>query len=193
MNEPSPHPSSDFSLISSNIFFFEFAARSEDIILIKCWNWGPCRGWSRGWSSEGCGPCALVHSQGLSLLPSSSIIQDILPYLSSGYEPGSQGIFIEEAFYCIVLLRSFTSRATSKFAARKSRNDKMQHNNEWSINHQPARNDLPSFPLLWRKCCWLRFIELATYSMRQRRSTSFSRSFFSRRIPTYIQALFTVA
>ena len=31
-----------------------------------------------------------------------SIIQAILPYLSSVYEPGSQGIFIEEAIYCIV-------------------------------------------------------------------------------------------
>ena len=35
------------------------------------------------WLPTGCGPCALVHSQGLSLLPSSSIIQVILPYLSS--------------------------------------------------------------------------------------------------------------
>ena len=43
------------------------------------------------------------NNQVLSLLCSSSINQDILLYFSSGYEPGSQGIFIEEAFYCIVL------------------------------------------------------------------------------------------
>ena len=40
--------------------------------------------WScRGWNSNSSGPCALVHSQGLSFLPFSSIIQLILPYLSS--------------------------------------------------------------------------------------------------------------
>ena len=33
-------------------------------------------------------------------------LQPFLPYLSSGYEPGPQGIFVEEAFYCIKLLRS---------------------------------------------------------------------------------------
>ena len=76
--------------------------------------------WSyHGWNSNSSGPCALVHSQSLSFLPSSSIIQDILPYFSSGYEPGSQGIFIQQAFRCIVLLRSLTLRATSKFAARR--------------------------------------------------------------------------
>lgn len=33
---------------------------------------------------DGCGPWALVSGRGLSFLPSSSIIQDNLPYLSSG-------------------------------------------------------------------------------------------------------------
>ena len=47
-----------------------------------------------------------IHSQGLSLLP-SSINEPFLPYLSSGYEPGSQGIFIEEAFYCTYCTLSF--------------------------------------------------------------------------------------
>ena len=41
----------------------------------------------------------IVHSQGLFYLPSAS---PFLTYLSSAYEPGSQGIFIEEAFHCIV-------------------------------------------------------------------------------------------
>ena len=54
-----------------------------------------------------------VHSQGISLL------QVILTYLSSGYEPGSQGTFIEEPFHCIILLRSLILRATYKFAARR--------------------------------------------------------------------------
>lgn len=36
------------------------------------------------------------------ILLSSSLIQDIQPYLSSDYGPGSQGISIEEALYCIV-------------------------------------------------------------------------------------------
>ena len=47
-----------------------------------CWNSGSCC----GWSSDGCGPCALVHSQGLSLpssLPVSINQPTILPYLSS--------------------------------------------------------------------------------------------------------------
>lgn len=48
-------------------------------------------------------PGFLVYSQGSPLLPPSSIIQVFLPYLLSGYEPGSQVIFIDEAIllYCI--------------------------------------------------------------------------------------------
>ena len=38
-------------------------------------------------------------SQELSFLQS---YKSFLPYLSSGYEPWSQGIFIEEASHCIV-------------------------------------------------------------------------------------------
>lgn len=67
----------------------------------------------RGWNSNDSGLCALVHSQRLSLLLSSSSIQVILPYLSWDYEPGSQGIFIEEALYCVVLLRSLTLQVCS--------------------------------------------------------------------------------
>lgn len=51
-----------------------------------------------GLSSDCCGACALVFTFLSHLLA-------ILPYLSSGYKPGSQGIFIEEIL--IVLLYSY--------------------------------------------------------------------------------------
>ena len=60
-----------------------------------------------------------IDSQGLSLFPSSSIIQVILPYPSSGYEPGSQGIFIEEAFYCILYSYDRLPRATTSLPPAK--------------------------------------------------------------------------
>lgn len=40
--------------------------------------------------------CILVHSHGLSHFSSISIYQPFLPYLSSDYEPVSQGIFIKD-------------------------------------------------------------------------------------------------
>ena len=46
-------------------------------------------------------------------------IQAILPYLSSGYEPGSQGIFIEEAFYCILYSYDRLPRATTSLPPAK--------------------------------------------------------------------------
>ncbi len=48
-----------------------------------------------------------------------SINQPFLSYLSSGYEPGSQGIFIEEAFYCLVYFYDCLPRTAFKFAARR--------------------------------------------------------------------------
>ena len=51
-----------------------------------------------------------IHSRDLSHLLSQSINQPFLSYLSSGYEPGSQGIFIDEAFslYCIFVFVDLT-------------------------------------------------------------------------------------
>ena len=54
-----------------------------------------------------------------SFLLCTSIIQVILPYLSSGYEPGSQGIFIEEVFYCIVYSYDRLPRTTTSLPPAK--------------------------------------------------------------------------
>ena len=53
-----------------------------------------------------------ICSQDLSHLLSISINQPFLSYLSSGYEPGSQGIFIDEVFslYCILAFIDLTYR-----------------------------------------------------------------------------------
>ncbi len=58
-----------------------------------------------------------------------------LAYFSSGYELGSQGIFIEEAFYRIVYSYDRLPRATSKFAARKQNATWPRYNNEQFISH----------------------------------------------------------
>ena len=70
--------------------------------------------------------CALVHSQGLSLLPSPSINHPYLPYLSSGYEPGSQGISI--LLYCTLTIVDFTChlQVCRPQNANPWRNNKMQ-------------------------------------------------------------------
>lgn len=57
-------------------------------------------------------------------LSSLQSYKSFLPYLSSGYEPWSQGIVIEEAYHCIVyscdpLPRATTSLPPAKFGTTK--------------------------------------------------------------------------
>ena len=71
--------------------------------------------------------------------------QPFLSYLSSGYEPGSQGIIIEEAFhYFTTLLRSLTFCTAFKFApaARRPRNDKMQRGLVTDTNNPSTSNQM---------------------------------------------------
>ena len=90
----------------------------------RCWNSGSCCGWNwgscRGWSSDGCGPCALVlYNTYMATWPPPFLLQVILPYFSSGYELGSQGKFIEEAFHYIVYSYDRLPRATTSLPPAK--------------------------------------------------------------------------
>ena len=91
-----------------------------------CWNSGSCRGWN----------CALLHSQGLSLLPSSSIIQDALPYLSSGYEPYS----LKKHFIVLYILLSLPpAKVKRQRGLVTTTNDPSTSNQEPATrNQQPA-------------------------------------------------------
>ena len=117
--------------------------------------------------------------------------------------------------YSIVLLRSLTSRATSKFAARKTQN--LGGTTKCNVAvlrlptiHQPAtRCDSILFSNWWNDelmltmiCPAFHYFDVQTVNFDSQssqhitcatRPTSFSRSFFSLTSPYYIQALFAAA
>lgn len=68
-------------------------------------------------------------------------MQAILPYLSSNYEPGLQGIFIKKVFYYIVYLYNCLSCTTTSLLPTKVGTTKHGLIITIIINHQPATSN----------------------------------------------------
>lgn len=142
---------------------------------ITCRNQGSCPGWNSCKSDRCACTCTYIHSQGLSHLSSTSINQQFLPYLSLGSEPGSLGIFVEEAFIEIFFTTAYLKCHLQVCRPRKRNFGRTTKCNVALLRlltiHQPASrcdpilfsrwwnddpmliNDLPSFPPFWCTIC----------------------------------------
>ena len=138
-----------------------------------CWNSGSCCGWNsgscRGWSSDRCGQCALVRTYIVGASPSFLLHLSYKSFYHTFHQVRSQGVFIEEAFYCIIysydrLPRATTSLPSAKVGTTKCNVASLHQWNDPSstINQQPNATRYCSAVNGMRILCSQWFAQLST-------------------------------